>query len=226
MFVGHLAVGVALKALSPKTPTFPIVMGVCVLDVLNGLFVMIGIDRARPDLASGPYMFFDLVFIDWDHSLLMAVVIACLWAWWYRADRRTALLAGLAVFSHFLGDWPVHNNDLALYPYAGAHLGLGLWERLGTAAWALEGAFSVALLGFAAWRMRRWGVSLRWPCSLLALAYFSVSPWLSPLRLAAQLPEPWPHLLLGGMTLLSFVLLGALVTRLIDRETTLAIRPV
>jgi hypothetical protein len=57
-------------------------------------------------------------------------------------DKKVALFAGLAVFSHFLADWPMHNNDLALYPFSVEHLGYDLWGKLGVISWILEGIFA------------------------------------------------------------------------------------
>lgn len=218
MFVGHLAAGLALKALSPRTPTWPIMLGVSMMDILNGLFSVIGINQVHPNLASGPYLFFDLTFMDWDHSLLMALVLSGLWASLFLKNKQTAWLAGLAVFSHFLIDWPVHNQDLALYPHSKVHLGWGLWGQLGTSSWVLEGVFSAALLVFAWRRMRPLGVNLTGPIALLTVAFLNVSPWLSPLQWVAPLPQPWPQLLFGLLTGGSFVLLSGMLIWLINRE--------
>lgn len=225
MFVGHLATGVAIKALFPRTPTFPIMMGVSLMDILDGLFAVIGINQVHPNIDTGPYIFFDLTFVDWDHSLVMALVLSVAWGALFQRDRRTALLAGLAVFSHFVTDVPVHNNDLALYPHSVDHLGYGLWGSLGTTSWVLEGVFSAALLAFAWRRMQRLGVNLTWPIALLTLSFFNVSPWLSPMKLVATLPEPWPHLLYGTLTGSSFLMLGLGLTWLINRAEHLAVPP-
>lgn len=219
MFVGHIAGGVAIKALFPRTPTLPIMIGVGLMDILDGLFVLIGLDHIRPNLASGPYVYFDLVFVDWDHSLVMALIIALIWAFLFRRDKRTGLIAGFSVISHFLEDWPVHNNDLALYPHADAHLGYGLWGTVGTWAWVLEGLFCAALLGFAWRRLRQQhGISLLWPVVILSVSFFNVSPWLSPTKFVAQLAEPWPQMLYGALTMCSFLGLGFGLTWLINQE--------
>ena len=138
MYVGHFAIGVAIKSVSPKTPTLPIMLGVGLMDIVDGLLIVAGVDRVTPNLNSGPYLFFDLTFIDWDHSLLMAIVLSLVWAAVFWSDKRTAVIASLAVFSHFLADWPVHNHDLALYPTqrrifamasgGGSEQSLGCWR--------------------------------------------------------------------------------------------------
>src|SRR6516162_1054316 len=80
MYVGHFAIGISIKSVSPRTPTLSIMLGVGFMDIVDGLLIIAGIDRVTPNLSSGPYLFFDLTFIDWDHSFLMAIVLSLVWA--------------------------------------------------------------------------------------------------------------------------------------------------
>jgi len=191
-------------------------LGVGLMDIVDGLFIMLGIDRVTPDLQAGPYLFFDLTFVDWDHSLLMAAVLSLIWGALF-LRRSLAIVAALAVFSHFLADWPVHNADLALYPYASTHLGYGLWGKLGTASWVLEGVFAAALLAWAWSTSARRGVSLLWPGVVMAVLFVQLSPWLSPMKWVAQFDEPAAHLLHGALVMLGFLVPGLLLTVLFDR---------
>ena len=193
-------------------------MALFCLGIIDGLLVIAGADRVTPNLNSGPYLFFDLTFIDWDHSLLMAIVLSLLWASLFGRDKLTGWIAGLAVFSHFLADWPLHNHDLALYPYSREHLGYGLWGMLGTTSWLLDGALALMLIGFAEWRSRARGVSYKWATLILTLLFFQMSPWLSPMKLIAQLSEPLTHLLHGALVTIGFLVPGLLVTWLINRQ--------
>jgi hypothetical protein len=216
MYVGHFAIGVAIKSVSPKTPTLPIMVGVGLMDIFDGLFIIAGADRVTPNLNSGPYLFFDLTFIDWDHSLLMAIALSLFWAGLFWRDKRTAGIAAFAVFSHFLADWPLHNHDLALYPYSEEHVGYGLWGKLGTASWLLEGVFALVLIAFAEWRNRARGVSYKWGAVVLVLLFFQMSPWLSPMLLVAELSEPAAHLWHGALVTIGFLIPGLFLTWLID----------
>ena len=217
VYVGHFAIKLAIKARYPQVPALPIVMGAGFLDLLDGLFIVLGFDRVTPSLNSGPYLFFDLSFIDWDHSLLAAVIWSLVWGAFFLKNRRVALVALAAAFSHFVADWPVHNDDLALYPHASAHFGYGLWGKLGTVSWVLEGFFAALLAGYA-WRSNaRRGVSLLWPCVLLAVLFVQLSPWLSPMKLIATLDEPAAHLLHGTLVALGFLVPGLLLTWLLNR---------
>jgi hypothetical protein len=224
VYVGHYAIGLAIKARRPEVPALPILLGVGFIDILDGLFVMAGIDRMTPNLAAGPYLFFDLTFIDWDHSLLMAIFWSLVWGACFLKDRSVALVAALAALSHFVADWPVHNRDLAWFPYSANHMGLGLWGRLGTGAWVLEGLFAAALVSYA-WRSSaRRGVSLVWPAVLLFVLFMQLSPWFSPMRFIAQLDEPAAHLVGGALVTLGFILPGLLLTWLLDRADRAASR--
>src|SRR3954462_1193852 len=107
MYAGHLASALAMKAREPRAPTWALLLGVGVLDVLFGIFVPLGIERASltPGVAPG----FRLDFIDWSHSLAMSLVWSVLFgALAYSVFRRrgtaVAVWCGLAVFSHFVLD--------------------------------------------------------------------------------------------------------------------------
>lgn len=217
MYVGHFAIGLAIKARYPKVPALPIMMGVGFLDLLDGIFILLGFNTVTPNLASGPYLFFDLTFIDWDHSLLAALFWSMIWGLLFIKHRAVAAVAALAAFSHFIADWPMHNSDLALYPHSIKHYGYGLWGKLGTLAWVLEGAFS-AVLAVYAWRISaRRGVSLVWPCAVLVVLFLQLSPVASPMKFVATLQEPLTHILHGALVSLGFLIPGLLITWLLDR---------
>ncbi|CAN7161300.1 MULTISPECIES: hypothetical protein [unclassified Variovorax] len=224
MYVGHFAIGMALKARYPKVPALPIMLGAGFLDILDGTFIVLGWDRVTPNPLAGPYLFFDLTFIDWDHSLLAALFWSAMWGALFLRDRRVATLAFVAALSHFLADLPVHNNDMALYPHAETHWGYGLWGKLGTASWVLEGVFAAALVAYAWVTSARRGVSLLWPSIVLFVLFLNLSPWLSPMKHVAGLNEPLAHLLHGILVTLGFLVPGTLLTWLINKAESKATR--
>jgi membrane-bound metal-dependent hydrolase YbcI (DUF457 family) len=74
-----------------------------------------------------------IIHADWTHSLVGALVLAALFGlvaarpW----GRRTGIVLGAVVFSHWLLDLVVHRGDLPILPgNAGdlPRLGLGLWK--------------------------------------------------------------------------------------------------
>jgi len=217
MYAGHFAIGLAIKSRFPRIPTIPIMLGIGILDIINGIFVALGIERVTPNLASGPYLFLDLTWIDWDHSLLMAVMWSFAWGAVFIKNPKVAVIAAAAVFSHFLADWPMHNHDLAIYPYSTYHAGLGLWGYLGVGSWFLEGAFSGILMIYAWRESARRGVNLLWPVLLLAILFLQLSPWLSPMQIVARLDEPFVHIIYGVIVTIGYLVPGLLMTWLIDR---------
>lgn len=217
MYVGHFAIGLAMKAYAPKAKPLPIILGVGFLDVIDGLLIMLGADRVTPNLHAGPYLFFDLTFIDWDHSLLMAIVLSLIWGALFLKDRKLAGLAALACFSHFLADLPMHNADLALFPYAAQHMGFGLWGKMGTGSWILEGMFCAALVSLAWVVSAKRGVSLLWPTVVMAVLFFNMSPWLSPMKTVATFSEPAAHMVHGLLVTAGFLLPGILLSWLLVR---------
>jgi hypothetical protein len=183
MYVGHFAAGLAIKAREPRAPTWALLVGVGLLDILFGPFVLVGIERATvtPSVPPG----FSLDHIDWSHSLAMSLMWSALYgAAFARYGRRVMTAVGVAVFSHFLLDVPMHPPDLALWPNSTAHLGLGLWRTWPNGWWVFECGVIVAFWAYY-WRRSRVDASFgRRPVSILivliVLHVFN-SPWLSQL---------------------------------------------
>lgn len=181
MYVGHFAAGLAIKARVPRAPTWGILLGVALMDVLFGVFLLTGIERAH--LTPGVPPGFRLDFIDWSHSLTMSIVWAALFGLaWRGRGRAVAWTMGFAVFSHFLLDLVVHVPDLALWPGSGTHLGLGLWTAMPTGWWFVE--LGVIAAGWTYyWRRSRaegtFGGHAFWIALVLLVLHVLNSPWLS-----------------------------------------------
>jgi len=96
--------GLAIKANQPQAPTWALLLGVGFLDVLFGIFVMLGIERVTvtPGISPG----FSLDFIDWSHSLAMSLVWQCcsrVSSGVRPRSRSGHRIRGLLAFS---ADWP------------------------------------------------------------------------------------------------------------------------
>lgn len=181
MYAGHFAAGLALKAKKPEAPAWGILLGIGLLDLLFGPFVILGIERVSltPGIAPG----FRLDFIDWSHSLVMAVVWSFLFgALFLRWGRPVAAVMAAAVFSHFLLDLPMHPPDLALWPGSAAHLGLGLWRALPTGWWFVELAFVMAAGAYYVLASRAcptFGGRAQAVVAVVLILHIANSPWLS-----------------------------------------------
>ena len=183
MYAGHFAAALVLRAKEPQAPFWGILLGVGLLDLLFGPFVLLGIERATvtPQLSPG----FSLDYIDWSHSLLMAFVWSLLFgALFWKRGFRISLVMGLAVFSHFLLDLPMHPPDLALWPGSRMHLGFGLWRTLPSGWWFVELLVIVAACTYYVNRAQKSQAfgrrALLVSAVILALHVFN-SPWLSQL---------------------------------------------
>ena len=181
MYAGHFAAGLAIKGRIPAAPTWGLLVGVGFLDILFGPFVLLGIERASitPGVSPG----FSLDYIDWSHSLAMSIVWSIAYAMCFaRYGQQVMTVMGVAVFSHFLLDLPMHPPDMALWPGSTVHLGFGLWRALPTGWWFVELAVLAAGLGYYWYRSRvdrsfgRYALAV--VLTVLLLHVFN-SPWLS-----------------------------------------------
>src|SRR5215470_11597349 len=138
MFIGHYGVSLAAKRWSPRLSLGILFVAVQFLDVLFSIFVLAGIEKMAIVPGFTAYNSYDLYWMPYSHSLVGAIVWSALagaGCWLASArfpprDRRVAaVVLGVAVFSHFVLDVPVHTPDLPLWPGAGApRIGLGLWN--------------------------------------------------------------------------------------------------
>jgi hypothetical protein len=133
MFIGHYGAAYAAKAVAPKASLAAYFLAVQALDVLFSVFVLSGIEHmeiVHKYTSYNPYRLYDMPIT---HSLVgslgWAVAVAIV-AMLVRLPRRESLVLGLAVFSHFLLDLPVHTPDLSIAGNDTAKLGLGLWNNV------------------------------------------------------------------------------------------------
>jgi hypothetical protein len=130
MFVGHYAAALAAKAAEPKAPLWSLVAACQLVDIGWSAFIIAGIEHADvdPNLPGSTLILHDM---PWTHSLpaalvwsLGALLLAKLLLrtpWW------ASTVIGLTVASHWLLDFLVHRQDLALWP-GGPKVGLGWWN--------------------------------------------------------------------------------------------------
>src|SRR5437762_12690234 len=118
MYAPHFAAALAINGRSPGAPFWALLIGAFIPDLAWIALARIGIEPAH---ASN---FFD----DWSHSLVSVAILATLFASAFlRRGKPVFIAIWLAVFSHFLLDFPVHPKRLALAPLSGVYLG---WDLL------------------------------------------------------------------------------------------------
>jgi hypothetical protein len=134
MFVGHYAASFYIKSREPSIPLWVLFLAVQLVDIAWALLVLAGIEQLAmvPGITRASPL--DLVYVPYTHSLVAVLGWSLLVCWlWYRigntgASRaKAALLVGLAVLSHWIGDLLVHRPDLPLYDNS-AKVGMGLWN--------------------------------------------------------------------------------------------------
>ena len=163
MIAGHFGFAAAVKSRAHQVPLWALMLATVWLDIVFVPLFLTGIERIEQvPGAQGTYGA-GLIFADYTHSLLGALVLAVLFgtvaafAW----GRRTAIVLGAVVFSHWLLDLVVHRADMPLLPANVGHFprfGFGLW-RVPTAAMVVE--FFIVLVGsYLYWRAARQTVAV------------------------------------------------------------------
>ena len=144
MFIGHFAVGFALKRVTPRVNLATLFAAAQLPDLIWPLLVAAGIERV--EIAPGNTAFTPLAFVSypWSHSLLLVAIwgFACSAIHFLRARSAiAALVLALLAISHWVLDYVTHRPDMPLYP-GGPRYGLGLWNSV-PATIAVEGAIFV-----------------------------------------------------------------------------------
>lgn len=185
MFVGHLALALAAKRMTPKVSLGWLVAGASALDLLWPLFLLAGIEQVR--ISVGATAFNPLVFesYPWSHSLLMA----CVWGLLLSAQARTMRISGRGawllaalVLSHWVLDLVSHAPDMPLWPGNSPRLGLALWNSI-PGTFLVEGALWVA--GIALYlrgrhSTRRIGWVALWSLIVISTVMWAAGPWSPP----------------------------------------------
>ena len=136
--LGHLGLGFTAKSIAPKVHILVLLIAAELIDILWAIFYFTGIDRTRVGIGSSP----------WSHSLFMSViwsVLAALIAVRIYHNRRSGIVIGLLVFSHWVIDFITHPMgaiiggiplppDLPLFFNGSSKVGLGLYNHSFTIA--------------------------------------------------------------------------------------------
>ena len=163
MFLGHYGVALALKRAEPKLSLGTLFVAVQLADLLWGVFLLLGWERARIVPGYTPVTPFEFLAYPISHSLVGAiiwsVVAAALYYSWPTRDTtrhwQAAALVGLAVFSHYPLDVLVHVPDLPLAGNDSPKLGLGLWNHPLATMVAELLVFGIGLAIYVAFRSNR-----------------------------------------------------------------------
>src|SRR5581483_11392780 len=130
MLAGHFGLAAAVKAKQPSVPLWALMLSTQLLDVL---FVPLLLTNVETIVLIGKGGYDEaIIHANYTHSLVGALLIALVagllaWRAW---GRKTGLVIGAVVFSHWILDLLVHRMDLPILPGNLGNLpllGFGLW---------------------------------------------------------------------------------------------------
>ncbi len=164
MFLGHYGVALALKRAEPRLSLGTLFFSVALVDTAWGAFLLAGWESARIVPGLTPVTPLEFTSYPLSHSLVAAfgwglLIAAIMYSWptrdTSRHHRLKAVIAGVAVASHWFLDLLVHLPDLPLAGDTTAKVGFGLWRHL-AATLALETVlFGAGLVIYMRWRRAR-----------------------------------------------------------------------
>ena len=136
MLFGHIGVGLAAKPAAPRAPLGALLFAATAIDTLSGAFMIAGIESVDPATGAST--------IYWSHSLFMSIVWSLAGfalAYLLTRDRRSSIVIGLLVFSHWLLDYISHPMgmgrqlppDIPLLFEGSSKVGLGLYNSVAAA---------------------------------------------------------------------------------------------
>ena len=139
MFFGHIAVGLAAKPVAPKAPLGALLVSATAIDTLWGVFAIAGIETMPTSEISS---------VPWSHGLFMAAVWAIAGsavAFLLSRDRKTGIVIGLLVFSHWVLDFISWSSTLPLLFGGSPKVGLGLYDSIAVALITDLGLFAAGI---------------------------------------------------------------------------------
>lgn len=132
MFIGHFAIAFAAKKYAPQVSLGVLFLACQLADLIWPNLVLLGIEKLA--IAPGITAMTPLDFIHYPYShslialLLWAVVFAGLYSLLTKLGRRTAMVIGLLVLSHWLLDVITHRPDMPVLLDDSYRMGFGLWN--------------------------------------------------------------------------------------------------
>ncbi len=147
MFIGHFAVGLAAKKISPKLSLGVFFVACQLLDLIWPVLVLTGIERVSVDHSATVVTPLDFSHYPYSHSLLMAVVYSLLFALLFAAllkSKKDGMIVGLVVLSHWILDLVSHRPDLPIL-FNGYKVGLGMWNSIWATVLVETGLFVIGV---------------------------------------------------------------------------------
>ncbi len=128
--IAHASIGLMAKPTVPKAPLWVLLAATQAPDLLFFAFEAAGLEHqavTHVDFGQG-LSYLSPATIHWSHGLFMCIVwsiVAAALAFLFYRDRRTGIVVGLMVFSHWVLDFIVYPNIPLLFD-GSPLIGLGL----------------------------------------------------------------------------------------------------
>ena len=133
MFVGHFGAAFAAKKVVKRPSLGTLFMAAQFVDLLWPLFLLLGIESVKIEPGNTAVTPLNFINYPFTHSLLGVVVWGVLFGFIYfliKKDKKTSVVLGLLVLSHWVLDLLVHRPDLPVIPGVDLKVGLGLWNSV------------------------------------------------------------------------------------------------
>lgn len=129
MFIGHYAVGFALKKKSDEIPLWLLFVAVQLVDIVAFSLVLLHVERIAYNPSDNPFLRTMIEYVPYSHSLFANLVLAGLIFLLFQKIRgwKWGIILGAAVLSHWFIDVLAHKADMPLF-HNSFKVGLGLWQ--------------------------------------------------------------------------------------------------
>jgi hypothetical protein len=216
VFIGHYGVSLAAKRWAPGLSLGWLFLAVQALDLLFCTFVLLGIEKLRIVPGFTAYNPYDLFFMPYTHGLVGALAWSVMFglltfALTRRKGAAAAVAIGVAVFSHWLLDVPMHTADMPLAGNQSTKIGLGLWHHRELSLLAELIAFGAGAL---LWLRMPAGVARRRGTAFVFLAVLTLVLLSTPF-----MPPPSSPAGFAIFALVAYVVLAA-VAAWVDRRVS------
>jgi len=130
MFIGHYALGLAAKRVTPGVSLGVLFASAQFADILWPFLLAAGLEHVQIEPGNTAFTPLNFVSYPYSHSLALLIVWGLALGWIFGGGQRRnlAIIAALVV-SHWGLDFIMHRPDMPLYP-GGPKYGLGVWNSI------------------------------------------------------------------------------------------------
>ena len=132
MFIGHFGLAFAAKKISKRGSLGTYIIAAQFLDLLWPMLLIRDIEKVAIEPGNTAFTPLKFLYYPYSHSLVFTLIWAISFGIFYllvTKDKKTSLLIGVLVLSHWILDFFTHRPDLPLSSWSNEKVGLGLWNN-------------------------------------------------------------------------------------------------